>query len=87
MLGTIQDNGILLDFMFGVFDYLDENNLKEKTSIYMSCFEYSNEKFKDLLLKTNYSLNIYENMSNDISLIGLSRIKIDSLKDGLKLLR
>lgn len=87
MLGNIQDNGILLDYMYGIFDYMDENNLKEKTSIYLSCIEYSDEKFKDLLIKTNYNLDIYENISNEISLIGLSKIKIASLKDGLKLLR
>ena len=73
--------------MYGIFDYMDENNLKEKTTIYMSCIEYSDEKFKDLLVKTNYSLDIYENLSHEISLMGLSKIKIDSLKDGLKLLR
>ena len=87
MLGNIQDNGILLDYMYGIFDYIDENNLKEKTSIYMSCIEYSEESFKDLLIKTNCKLNIYENLTNEISLIGLSRMKIDTLKDGLKLLR
>lgn len=87
LLGNIQDNGILLDYMYGIFDYMDENNLKEKTTIYMSCIEYSDEKFKDLLIKTNYSLDIYENLSHEISLMGLSKIKIDSLKDGLKLLR
>lgn len=87
MLGNIQDTGILLDYLYGIFDYMDENNITEKTTIYMSCIEYSNESFKDLLIKTNYSLKIYENQSNQISLIGLSKIKIDSLKDGLKLLR
>lgn len=73
--------------MYGIFDYMDENNLKEKTTIYMSCIEYSDEKFKDLLVKTNYGLDIYENLSHEISLMGLSKMKIDSLKDGLKLLR
>lgn len=86
-LGNIQDTGILLDYMYGIFDYMDDNNLKEKTAIYMSCMEYSNEKFKDLLIKTNCNLNIHESLSNEISLIGLSKVKIESLKDGLKLLR
>lgn len=87
MLGNIQDNGILLDYMYGLFDYMDDHNLKEKTTIYMSCIEYSNENFKDLLVKTNCNLKIHESLSNEISLIGLSKVKIDSLKDGLKLLR
>lgn len=87
LLGNIQDNGLLLNYLYGIFDYIDENNLREKTTLFLSCMEYSNESFKDLLVKTNYELKLYENLSNQVSLIGLSKIKIESLKDGLKLLR
>lgn len=87
MLGNIQDHGLLMNYLNSLFDYIDENQLKDKTKIYMSCIEYSQNSFKDLIVKSDFHLKLFENALNQTSLIGLTKVKIESLKDALRVLR
>ena len=86
LLGNSKENGILLFFLYELFEYIEKNDLSQSSTISLSSYEYSKTGFKDLLSSSEYILQPNE-FFHQQKIFGLSSYVVRSTMEAFKIVK